>query len=175
MFAPVTLPVAVILVAHAWIIPELYAARGANVVRRRRERDAVAERRALVLLADLMHRDAHELHERAGLVFERGRFGVWLIGEAGAVLVRHGGRRANCYCVKATDTELPSGDRIAHLLLALRADESGFATVANLAFSGACWRLRRRLPAHTRTALDAAIAAARRQVDDGAPVVDSAR
>jgi hypothetical protein len=35
--------------------------------------------------------------------------------------------------VRVPDPELPSGDRIAHLLLALRADEEGFATVANLA------------------------------------------
>ena len=44
--------------------------------------------------------------------------------------------------VKATGSELPSSDRIAHLLLALRTDESGFTTVANLAFSGARWRPR---------------------------------
>jgi hypothetical protein len=54
--------------------------------------------------------------------------------------------------------ELPSGDRIAHLLLALRADEQGFATVANLTFAGARWRLRRRLAAPLRPALDAAAA-----------------
>ncbi len=70
---------------------------------------------------------------------------MWLVGEAGALLVRPGGRRVYCYCVRVPDPELPSGDRIAHLLLALRTDESGFATVANLAFSGARWRLRRRL------------------------------
>jgi hypothetical protein len=52
--------------------------------------------------------------------------------------------------------DLPSSDRIAHLLLALREDEAGFATVANLAFSGARWRVRRRLPAQMRPALDAA-------------------
>jgi hypothetical protein len=52
--------------------------------------------------------------------------------------------------------ELPSGDRIAHLLLALRADEQGFATVANLAFSGARWRLRRRVAAPMRPAIDVA-------------------
>jgi hypothetical protein len=63
--------------------------------------------------------------------------------------------------------ELPSGDRIAHLLLALRSDERGFATVANLAFSGARWRVRRRLPATMRPALDAGVAAAR-QMDKGA-------
>ena len=56
-----------------------------------------------------------------------------------------------------TEPGLPSGDRIAHLLLALRSDEAGFATVANLAFSGARWRLRRRLPPHARAALDAAV------------------
>ena len=53
--------------------------------------------------------------------------------------------RVLCYCVGVNDPTLPSGDRIAHLLLALRADEEGFATVANLAFSGARWRVRRRL------------------------------
>jgi hypothetical protein len=58
--------------------------------------------------------------------------------------------------VAATDPELPPSDRIAHLLLALRADEVGFATVANHAFAGAPWRVRRRLPRHMRPALDAA-------------------
>jgi hypothetical protein len=56
------------------------------------------------------------------------------------------------------EPELPSADRIAHLLLALRADEQGFATVANLAFSGAPWRVRRRLPAAMRPALEEAVA-----------------
>ena len=55
---------------------------------------------------------------------------------------------------------MPSADRTAHLLLALREDEAGFATVANLAFSGAAWRVRRRLPARMRPALDAARVAA---------------
>ena len=77
-------------------------------------------------------------------MLERGAFGVWLVGEAGALLVR--GRRVHCWCVRAPDPALPSADRIAHLLLALRADEQGFATVANHAFAGARWRVRRRLP-----------------------------
>ena len=50
--------------------------------------------------------------------------------------------------------ESPSADRIAHLLLALREDELGFATVANHAFAGARWRVRRRLPRAMRPALD---------------------
>ena len=46
------------------------------------------------------------------------------------------GRRAHCFCVRVTDPDLPPSDRIAHLLLALRTDETGFATVANHAFAG---------------------------------------
>jgi hypothetical protein len=48
---------------------------------------------------------------------------------------------------------------VAHLLLALREDELGFAKVANLGFSGALWRVRQHLPAVSRPALDAARAA----------------
>jgi hypothetical protein len=94
-------------------------------------------------------------------VIEEGALGTWLVGEAGALLVAPGGRRVYCYCVRAADPDLPSGDRIAHLLLAVRADEQGFATVANLAFSGAPWRLRRRLEPQLRPALDAAVQIAR--------------
>ena len=151
---PVTAPVGLILIAHAWAIPELYASRGAGVLRRRPAADAAAESTALGLLGDLVGQDARDLHARTGLLPERGRLGIWLVAEAGAVLVRPGGRRVVCYCVKARDPDLPRADRVAHLLLALRADEAGFATVANCAFSGACWRLRRRAPAAMRPALD---------------------
>jgi PAS domain-containing protein len=58
--------------------------------------------------------------------------------------------------VRVPDRDLPSSDRIAHLLLALREDEQGFATVANHAFSGARWRVRRRLEKPMRAALAAA-------------------
>jgi hypothetical protein len=158
---PITLPVGLVLIAHAWAIPELYASRGAGVLRRRQRAAARAESVALGLLGDLVGHDARELHGRCGLVLERGRLGAWLVGEAGALLVRPGGRRVCCYCVGVTDPALPSSDRTAHLLLALRADEAGFATVANLAFSGACWRLRRRLPAVARPGLDRAVQSAR--------------
>lgn len=159
--APVTLPVSAIALAHAWIIPELYAARGAGVVRPRRRTNAEAETRALGMLGDLIDRSVFELHEHSGLVLERGGLGVWLVAEAGALLVRPGGRRVHCYCVQVREPELPSADRVAHLLLALRCDETGFATVANQAFSGARWRLRRRLPARARVGLDAAVVMAR--------------
>jgi hypothetical protein len=154
---PLALPVSLASFAHAWVIPELYAQRGANVVRRKRSRAPVdAEALSIGLLGDLVGHEARELHARTGLVPERGRLGVWLVGPAGALLVRPGGRRVACYCVGVNDPDLPSGDRIAHLLLALRADEQGFATVANLAFSGAWWRLRRRMEAAMRPALDVA-------------------
>jgi hypothetical protein len=120
-----------------------------------------AERVSVGLLGDLIGHEARDLHARTGLVLERAALGVWLIGPAGALLVRPGGRRVHCYCVRVNDPELPSGDRIAHLLLALRSDERGFATVANLAFSGARWRVRRRLDKTVRPALDAAAEAAR--------------
>jgi hypothetical protein len=165
---PLTAPVGAIALAHAWAIPALYAKRGANVVRPRRrtrgdrdDRAHAAERAAAGLLGDLLGHEARDLHARAGLVLERGALGVWLLGEAGAVLVRPGGRRVHCWCVHVDDPSLPAGDRIAHLLLALRADEHGFATVANLAFSGARRRVRRRVPTAMRPALDAAGAAAR--------------
>ncbi len=159
---PLALPVSLASFAHAWVIPELYAQRGANVVRpKARRAPDDAEKRSVGLLGDLVGHEARELHAATGLVLERGRMGVWLVGPAGALLVQRGGRRVVCYCVGVNDPTLPSGDRIAHLLLALRADESGFATVANLAFSGARWRVRRRLTPALRPALDAGAAAAR--------------
>ncbi len=161
LLEPLSFPVGLALLAHAWAIPELYARRGANVVRPRPRGDAGAEQVALGLLGDLVGHDARELHARTGLVPERGALGVWLVGEAGAVLVTHGGRRVFAWCVQVPEPGLPSADRIAHLLLALRADEEGFATVANLAFSGAPWRLRRRIPPRTRPALDAGVRMAR--------------
>ncbi len=162
MLKPVTIPVAVVLLVHAWVIPELYAARGAAVVKRRGAASGEAERVAVGLLGDLLSHRARELHGRTGLALERGKLGTWLLGEAGALLVRPGGRCAHCYCVKVNDQGLPAGDRIAHLLLALREDESGFATVANLAFAGAPWRLRRRVCPRVREALRVAVAESRR-------------
>jgi hypothetical protein len=161
---PVTLPVSLILLAHAWAIPELYAARGAGVLRQASRAASGPETAAAGLLGDLVGHEARELHASTGLVTERGRLGVWLVGEAGALLVRPGGRRVHCYCVKVTERGLPHADRVAHLLLALREDEEGFATVANLAFSGACWRLRRRLRGSAREALDRAVATVRTPV-----------
>ena len=154
---PIAAPVAFACLAHAWIIPELYASRGANVVRPKRRRGGETEERvAQGLLGDLLGHDARELQRETGLAMERGELGTWLVGEAGALLLTGSGQRVHCLCVTVTEAELPPSDRIAHLLLALRSDESGFATVANHAFAGAPWRLRRRLAPEARRALTAA-------------------
>jgi hypothetical protein len=159
---PVLAPVSFVLLIHAWAIPELYASRGAKALRPRPDSSAGVECVALGLLGDLVDCRSRELHARTGIALERGGLGVWLLGQAGALLVRPGGRRVNCYCVKVADASLPPSDRIAHLLLALRTDEAGFATVANLSFSGARWRVRRRLAPSVREALDVAGADAHR-------------
>jgi hypothetical protein len=179
----VMLPVSVIALVFAWFIPSLWAARGAGVLRAPSLGRggsgggsggggfavggvAVgAEERALGLLGDLVGHDARSVLSDTGFLVEPGCFGTWVVGPAGALLVRGGQgrvRRAQCYCVRATGDDLPRADRMAHLLLALRADEAGFATVANLSFSGACWRIRRALPSDAaRVAMDAAIRTAR--------------
>jgi hypothetical protein len=150
-------PVAIVAFAHAWLIPELYAFRGASVVRPKgRSDNGAAEQVAQGFLGDLLGHDARELQRRTGLALERGELGTWLVGEAGALLLPPGGTRVHCFCVRASDRELPPSDRIAHLLLALRSDEAGFATIANLSFAGAPWRVRRRLERPMRDALDAA-------------------
>ena len=161
ILAPIAIPVALAVFAHAWIIPELYAFRGASVVRPKGPRNEAAEPVAQGLLGDLLAHDERDLQRTTGLALERGALGVWLVGEAGALLVTPGGSRVHCFCVRTTEPELPPSDRVAHLLLALRVDEEGFATVANHAFAGAPWRVRRRMPAAMRSALKAAQRSAR--------------
>ena len=167
---PLATPVGLAALAHAWIIPELYAFRGASVVRPKEPRASAqapgaarcaasalpGEPVAQGLLGDLLGHEERELQRETGLALQHGELGVWLLGEGGALLVSPGGRRVHCFCVQAVDRELPPSDRIAHLLLALRVDEEGFATVANHAFAGAPWRVARRLPRRMRPALDAA-------------------
>ena len=161
MLEPLTLPVAAACFAHAWIIPELQAYRGAGVLRAKGVGNRAAEPVAQGLLGDLLGHDARELQRETGLVLEHSGMGAWLVGESGAILLPDGTRRAHCFCVRTTDADLPPSDRIAHLLLALRTDEEGFATVANHSFCGAVWRVRRRLPKPMRPALDAARATQR--------------
>ena len=151
---PLAAPVAAIFLGHGIAVLHLQARRGARGVKPIDEPSQQPERTALGLLGDLVGHDARELLGLTGLVLERGRLGIWLVGQEGAVLVRPGARRVHCFCVRVGEAEdLPAGDRVAHLLLALREDEEGFATVANRNFSGASWRLRLELPARCRLAL----------------------
>lgn len=168
---PLLFVVSIWSVAHGIAIPALYARRGArSVVPLGGARSSVgaanagAEKMALGLLGDLVGHEARELMLRTGLLMEHGDLGVWLLGERGAMLVRSGGRRTDCWCVRIGDaSDLPAGDRVSHLLLALREDEAGFATVANMDFSGATWRVRRRMETRSRPALAAAVREAKRE------------
>jgi hypothetical protein len=151
---PLAAPVAVIFLGHGIAVLHLQARRGARGVKPLGAAGDVAERRALGLLGDLVGHGSRDLLTRTGLALERGRLGTWLVGQEGAILVRPGGRRVHCFCVRVGEAgDLPGGDRVAHLLLALREDEEGFATVANRNFSGATWRLRAELPKAVRPAL----------------------
>jgi hypothetical protein len=153
VLAPVLAAVSLLCLVHAWVIPELFAHRGARVLALSRTEDAP---RGRGFLADLLDRRPAEVEAATGVVVEPGRLGVWVLGDSGALLVRPGGRRIHAFCVGVKDTDLRRSERIAHLLLALRQDERGFATVANHAFAGGRWRMRRRLPAKRRPALDEA-------------------
>ena len=151
---PLVFPVAAIFFGHAIAVLHLQARRGARGVKPLGAVGGGAERRALGLLGDLVGHDARELLGQTGLALQRGRLGAWLVGQEGAILVRPSGHRVHCFCVRVGESEdLPAGDRVAHLLLALREDEEGFATVANRNFSGAISRIRLELPNEARPAL----------------------
>src|SRR4051794_36882068 len=63
---PLAAPVSLASLAHAWVIPELYAQRGANVVRvggsRFSRAPEEAETRSVGLLGDLVGHEARALH-----------------------------------------------------------------------------------------------------------------
>jgi hypothetical protein len=151
---PLAVPVSAIFLGHGLAVLHLQARRGARGVKPIGAASDGPERRAIGLLGDLLNHDARELLAESGLVLQRGRLGAWLVGQEGAILVRPGGRRVHCLCVRVGEAgDLPRADRVAHLLLALREDEEGFATVANRNFSGATWRVRWQLPERSRAAL----------------------
>ena len=171
---PLTIPAAAFWFAHGVAVTHMQARRGArSVVPIGSERSAAwkpvpdgpgreaeepsPDEVALGLLGDLIGHEERDLLKETGLALQRGRLGVWLVGEEGAILVRPGGRRVYCHCVRVSEVgDLPAGDRVAHLLLALREDEEGFGTVANINFSGGARRVRRRLPKRSRPAFDRA-------------------
>jgi hypothetical protein len=151
---PLAFPVSAIFLGHGIAVLHLQARRGARGVKPLASAESHADRTALGLLGDLVGHDSRELLARTGLALQHGGLGAWLVGQEGAILVRPGGHRVHCFCVRVGKAgDLPPGDRVAHLLLALREDERGFATVANRNFSGAAWRLGLQLPETSRPAL----------------------
>jgi len=118
LLSPWTLPVALGCFAHAWIVPWLQARRGARSVvplgsersaARGSERDQTAEGVALGLLGDLVGHRERELLRRCGVAFHSGALGVWLVGERGALMVRPGGHRIDCWCVRVAEAgDLPA-------------------------------------------------------------------
>jgi len=154
---PLAAPASAIFLGHGLAVLHVQARRGAKGVKPIGAATEGPQRTALGLLGDLVGHRSRDLLERTGLALEPGRLGTWLIGQEGAILVRPGGHRVHCFCVRVGEgDDLPPADRVAHLLLALREDEEGFATVANRNFSGASWRLRMQLPLHTQGALRSA-------------------
>jgi hypothetical protein len=159
---PLAFPVSAIFLGHGIAVLHLQARRGARGVKPIGNARQPVERTALGLLGDLVGHHSRELLDETGLALQRGRLGAWLVGQEGAILVRPGGHRVHCFCVRVGEGgDLPAGDRVAHLLLALREDEEGFATVANRNFSGATWRLWVEMPRQVRPALLEARAASR--------------
>ena len=151
---PLAAPASAIFLAHGFAVLHIQARRGARGVKPIGEATTGPERTALGLLGDLVGHDARALVTETGLAPQRGKLGAWLVGQEGAILIRAGGHRVHCFCVRVGEAGgLPAADRVAHLLLALREDEEGFATVANRNFSGATWRLRMQLVRRTRPAL----------------------
>jgi hypothetical protein len=173
---PLAFPVSAIFLGHGIAVLHLQARRGAHGVKPIGDAAEGPARTALGLLADLVGHDARELLTETGLALQRGRLGAWLVGQEGAILLRPGGHRVHCFCVRVGEgDDLPPADRVAHLLLALREDEEGFATVANRNFSGATWRLRMQLANRMRPALRRARQVARsgqRVVDGSARAPD---
>jgi hypothetical protein len=105
-------PVALICFAHAWLIPWLQARRGADQVVPLAVAESGPERVAIGLLGDLLGHAERELLLRTGLVLQRGELGVWLLGASGALLVRPGGRRVDCWCVRVGDASEAAVARI---------------------------------------------------------------
>src|SRR3954451_15769990 len=97
---PLAFPVSAIFVGHAIAVLHLQARRGARGVKPIGSAERPEDRRALSLLGDLVGHESRELLGRTGLALERGRLGAWLVGQEGAILVRPGGHRVHCFCVR---------------------------------------------------------------------------
>ena len=118
---PLALPVALVCLAHSWVIPELYAQRGANVLRPRGAgARAAARRTAAPGPSGARSACSATSSGTTPATCTRARASSsspvasapWIVGEAGAVLLHGRRRRAYCYCVKV-DPRLRGGERAA--------------------------------------------------------------
>ena len=142
---PLTFPVAAIFLGHGIAVLHLQARRGARGVKPIGGAASPEDRRALGLLGDLVGHEERELLPAPAWRWSGGGWGPgWSARRERSWCA--GGHRVHCFCVRVGEAgDLPPADRVAHLLLALREDEEGFATVANRNFSGATWRVRLQL------------------------------
>ena len=142
---PLTVAVGVILLAHAWAIPELYANRGAKVVkpRPRAARPAGARPRSACSATSSATRRA-SCTRAPGWCSSAGALGVWLVGEAGALLVRGAAACTAGACACRTRAAV----RRPHRAPAARAarGRAGLRDRGQPRLRGARWRVRRRLP-----------------------------
>src|SRR5437764_336203 len=69
---PIAVPVAIASLAHAWIIPGLYAQRGANTIKPKRSGRNPSEPVAQGLLADMLGHAERDLERATGLAVEAG-------------------------------------------------------------------------------------------------------
>jgi hypothetical protein len=97
---PLAAPVAAIFLGHGIAVLHLQARRGARGVKPIGGATGEPERRALGLLGDLLGHESRDLLDETGVALERGRLGAWLVGQEGTILVRPGGHRVHCFCVR---------------------------------------------------------------------------
>src|SRR5881628_652387 len=77
---PLLVGVSLIAWLHAWVIPELFAHRGARVLLPLPTGgERTSERVAQGFLGDLLRHDERTLQRETGLAMERGALGVWLV------------------------------------------------------------------------------------------------
>ncbi len=158
---PLTVPVAAASFAHAWIIPELYAYRGASVLRPKGGRNAGAEPVAQGLLGDLLGHEARELQRQTGLAMERSGMGIWLVGEGGAILLPDGAAASTASaCAPPTPTcrRRTASPTCCSPCAPTRRASPPWRTTRSAARSGGCAGA---CPSAMRPALDAARAAQR--------------
>jgi hypothetical protein len=144
---PLAFPVSAIFLGHGLAVLHIQARRGARGVKPIGSADGRAEQRALGLLGDLVGHDARELIAQTGLALECGRLGTWLVGQEGAILVRPGGHRVHCFCVRVGEADdLPPGDRVRSCFspcARTRRDSPRWRTGTSRARPGACgWSCR---------------------------------